>query len=50
MLIKDIVRVLSSNRFTNPIMFDIILKSYLSSMLWHNFYENIIMQRRKILL
>ena len=24
-----------SNRFTKPIMFGIILKSYLSSMLWH---------------
>ena len=39
-----------SNRFTNPIMFGIILKSYLSSMLWHNFNEYIIMQTRKILL
>ena len=26
-----------SNRFTNPIIFGIILKSYLSSMLWQNF-------------
>ena len=36
-----------SNRFTNPIMFGIILKSYLSSMLWHKFHEDIIMQTRK---
>ena len=46
---RDIWKVLSivfylSNRFTNPIMFGIILKSYLSSMLWHNFLEDIIMQ------
>ena len=39
-----------SNRFTNPIMFGIILKSYLSSMLWHKFHKHIIMQTRKILL
>ena len=26
-----------SNRFTNPIMFGIILKSYLSSLLWHKY-------------
>ena len=39
-----------SNRFTNLIMFGIILKSYLSSMLWHKFHEDIIMQIRKILL
>ena len=39
-----------SNRFTNPIMFDIILKNYLSSMLWHKFHEDIIMQTGKILL
>ena len=38
-----------SNRFTNPIMFGIILKSYFSSMLWHKFNEDIIMQTRKIL-
>ena len=36
-----------SNRFTNPIMFGIILKSYLSSMLWHKFHEDIIMQTQK---
>ena len=35
------------NRFTNPIMFGIILKGYLSSMLWHTFHEDIIMQTRK---
>ena len=39
-----------SNRFINPIMFGIILKSYLSSMLWHKFHEDIIKQKRKILL
>ena len=39
-----------SNRFTKPIMFGIILKSHLSSMLWHKFHEDIIMQKRKILL
>ena len=33
-----------SNRFTNPIMFGIILKNYSSSMLWHKFHEDIIMQ------
>ena len=38
-----------SNRFTNPIMFGIILKNYLSSMLWHKFLEDIMMQTRKIL-
>ena len=32
-----------SNRFTNPIMFDIILKNYFSCMLWHKFQEDIIM-------
>ena len=37
-----------SNRFTNHIMFGIILKSFLSSMLWHKFYEDIIKQTRKI--
>ena len=36
-----------SSRFTNPIMFGIILKSYPSSMLWHKFNEDIIMQTRK---
>ena len=36
-----------SNRFTNPIMFGINFKSYLSSMLWHKFHEDIIMQTRK---
>ena len=30
-----------SNQFTNPIMFGINLKSYLSSMLWHKFHEAI---------
>ena len=39
-----------SNRFTNPIRFDIILKNYLSSMLLHKFHEDIIMQTRQILL
>ena len=39
-----------SNRFTNLFMFGIILKIYLSSMLWHKFHEDIIMQTRKILL
>ena len=38
-----------STRFTNPIMFGIILKNYLSSILWHKFHEDIIMQTRKIL-
>ena len=33
-----------NNRFTNPIMYDIILKSYFSSMLWHKFREDIIVQ------
>ena len=36
-----------SNRFTNPIVFGIIVKSYLSSMLLHSFHEDIIMQTRK---
>ena len=39
-----------SNRFTNPIMFGIILKCYLSFMLWHKFHEDIMMQTRSILL
>ena len=39
-----------SNQFTNPIMFGIILKSYLSSLLYHKFYEDVMMQTRKILL
>ena len=39
-----------SNRFTKPIIFGIILKSHLSSMLWHKFHEDNIMQKRKILL
>ena len=39
-----------SNRFTKPIMFGIILKNHLSSMLWHKFHEDIIMQTRNILL
>ena len=38
-----------SNRFTNPIMFDIILTNHLSSMLWHKlFHEDIMMQTRII--
>ena len=37
-----------SSRFTNFIMFGIILKSYLSSMLWRKFHEDIMMQTRKI--
>ena len=37
-----------SNRFTNPIMFDIILKNDLSSMLWHKFHEDIMIQTRII--
>ena len=37
-----------SKRFTKPIMFGIILKNYLSSMIWHRFYEDMIMQTRKI--
>ena len=37
-----------SSRFTNPSMFGIILKHYLSSMLWHEFHEDIMMQTRKI--
>ena len=52
---RDIWNVLSmvfylSYQFTNPIMSGIILKSYLSSMLWHKFHEDIIMQTQKILL
>ena len=39
-----------SNRFTNPIMFGIILKKYFSSLLWHKFHEDFIMQTRNILL
>ena len=39
-----------SNRFTNPIMFDIILKNPLSSMLWYKFREDIVMQTQIILL
>ena len=38
---------ISVTDFTDPIMFGIILKSYLSSMFWHNFHEDIIMQTRK---
>ena len=37
-----------SIRFTNPIMCGIILKNYLSSMLWHIFHKDIIMQTRII--
>ena len=41
---RGISKVLSmvyyrSNRFTNPIMFGIILKSYPSSMFWHKLHE-----------
>ena len=39
-----------SDLFLNPIMFGIILKSYISSMLWHKYHEDIIMQTQKILL
>ena len=39
-----------SNWFTNPMMFGIILKSYLFSMLWHKFNEYIMMQTRKYIL
>ena len=39
-----------SDQFTNPVMFGIILKSYLSSLLYHNFHEAVMMQTRKILL
>ena len=41
---------LLSNRYIHPIMFGIILKSYLSSMLWQNFHEDIIMLTRKIII
>ena len=37
-----------SNLFTYPIMFGIILNSYLSSMLWHKFHEDIILLTRII--
>ena len=52
---RDLWKVLSmvfylSKRLRNPIMFGTILKSYLSSMLWHKFHEDIMMQARKILL
>ena len=36
-----------NNRFTNTVMFGIILKSYLSSILLHKFHMDIIMQTRK---
>ena len=39
-----------SNRFTKLTMFGTILKNNLSSVLWHTFHENIILQTRKILL
>ena len=39
-----------SNRFTKPIMFDIILKSYLSFHYVIALHEDVIMQTRKILL
>ena len=52
---RGILKVLSmvfylGNRFTNPIMFGIKLKSYLSSMLLNKFHEDILMQTRQILL
>ena len=54
-LTRGIWKVLSMviylrNRFTKPIMFGIILKNHLSSMLWHKFHADIMMQTRKILL
>ena len=39
-----------SNRFTNPIVFGIILMCYLSSMLWHKFHEVVIMHYTKKML
>ena len=36
-----------SKRLTKPIMFGIILKSHLSSMLWHKFNEDIIIAETK---
>ena len=39
-----------NKRLTHSIMFGIILKSFLSSMLWHTFHEDIIMRTRKKLL
>ena len=39
-----------SKRLTHSIMFGIILKSFLSSMLWHTFHEDMIMRTRKMLL
>ena len=52
---RGICKVLSmvfnlSNRLTNLIVFAFILKRYFSSMLWHKFDEDIIMQTQKILL
>ena len=38
------------NRFTNLIMFGIILKSYIFAILWHKFHEDIIIQKWTILL
>ena len=39
-----------STQFTNPIIFGIILKKYLFSLLLHKFHEDVMMQLRKILL
>ena len=36
-----------SNQSANPIMFGIILKKYLSSLLKHEFHEDVMMQTRK---
>ena len=50
---RVILKVLSmvvylSNRFTKSIIVGIILKSHLSSMLWHKFHGGIKMQTRKV--
>ena len=37
-----------SNRFTNPIMLDIILNNYHSSMLWQKYHADTVMQTRII--
>ena len=37
-----------SNRFTNPVMFVFILKSYFSPIIWHNYHKDIILQTRTI--
>ena len=36
-------------RLTNPLMFGIILNSYLLSMSGHTFHDNVVMQTRNIL-